>query len=152
MNFSVFWEEVTLSVFLKIWTLHILHMGVLCYLKLRGCNWTDYKTVCFHISLFLWYKFGRWIVRDVPIAGSHRSPELTPLDIFLWHNVKVVVCTKTFADLQDILNVLEHHLKGQARQASIEILTAFLLKMQVFACYALSIGITLPAFGRTVVG
>ena len=50
------------------------------------------------------------------------------------------------------MNILEHHLKDHTRYARIEILTAFLLKIQVFEFYAVSTGITLPAFGRTMVG
>jgi predicted MarR family transcription regulator len=57
----------------------------------------------------------RWIIRDMPIAGSQRSPNLTPLDIFLWYYVKEVLCTKTVADLQNILNILEKHLKSHAK-------------------------------------
>jgi hypothetical protein len=37
---------------------------------------------------------GRWVGRGGPIAWPPRSPDLTPLDVFLWGSVKDQVAAK----------------------------------------------------------
>jgi hypothetical protein len=52
---------------------------------------------------------GRWIVISGPTAWPPRSPELTPLDLFLWGYVKNIVYQVKINDLQ--------HLKARIRDA-----------------------------------
>jgi hypothetical protein len=51
----------------------------------------------------------RWIGRSGPIAWPPRSPDLTPLDIFLWSYVQNIVYQVKINDLQ--------HLKARIRDA-----------------------------------
>ena len=46
---------------------------------------------------------GRWISQDGPTAWPPRSPEITPLDFFLWGFVKDVVYSTKVANLQELL-------------------------------------------------
>jgi hypothetical protein len=51
---------------------------------------------------------GRWIGRGGPVAWPPRSPDLTPLDFFLWGHIKTVVYerpTTTLLDLQERISV-----------------------------------------------
>jgi hypothetical protein len=52
---------------------------------------------------------GRWIGRCGPIAWLLRSPDLTPLDFFLWGYVKNIVYQIKLNNLQ--------HLKARIRDA-----------------------------------
>jgi hypothetical protein len=52
---------------------------------------------------------GRWIGRGGRIAWPPRSPDLTPLDFFLWGYVKNIVYQVKINDLQ--------HLKARMRDA-----------------------------------
>jgi hypothetical protein len=52
---------------------------------------------------------GKWIGRDGPIAWPPRSPDLTPLEIFLWGYVKNIVYKVKINDLQ--------HLRARIRDA-----------------------------------
>jgi hypothetical protein len=52
---------------------------------------------------------GRWVGRVGPIASPPRSPELTPLDFFLWVYVKNIVYQVEINGLQ--------HLKARIRDA-----------------------------------
>ena len=45
---------------------------------------------------------GRWIGRRGPIEWAPRSPDLTPLDFYLWGYVKQVVYKETIHDLNDL--------------------------------------------------
>jgi hypothetical protein len=45
---------------------------------------------------------GRWIGRGGPIAWPPRSPDLTPLDFFLWGYVKSIVYQVKIKDLQHL--------------------------------------------------
>src|SRR5207253_8482615 len=44
----------------------------------------------------------RWIGRDGPIAWPPRSPDITPLDFFLWGYVKDIVFRTKVTGLQDL--------------------------------------------------
>ena len=45
---------------------------------------------------------GRWIGRDGPIAWPPHSPDITPLDFFLWGYVKDIVFRTKVTGLQDL--------------------------------------------------
>ena len=56
-----------------------------------------------NVRQFLDEKFpGRWVGRDGPIPWPPRSPDLTPLDFFLWGFVKDQVYRTKVTDLQDL--------------------------------------------------
>ena len=44
----------------------------------------------------------KWIGRDSPISLAPRSPDLAPLDFFLWGFVKTKVYTSNIDDLKNI--------------------------------------------------
>ena len=44
----------------------------------------------------------RWIGRDGPIPWLSRSPDITPLDFFLWGYVKDIVCPTKVRDVSDL--------------------------------------------------
>jgi hypothetical protein len=77
-----------------------------------------------HISAtmlgFTWTE--RWIDRSGPIAWPPRSPDLTPLDFFLWGYVKNIVYQVKINDLQATWNEVEYRLDiCRAKGAHIEI-------------------------------
>ena len=43
----------------------------------------------------------RWIGKDGPISGPPRSPDITPLDFFLWGYVKDIVYRTKVRDITD---------------------------------------------------
>jgi hypothetical protein len=45
---------------------------------------------------------GRWIGRDEPIAWPLWSPDITPLDFFMWGYVKDIIYANPVLDLQDL--------------------------------------------------
>lgn len=45
---------------------------------------------------------GRWIGRDGPTDWPPRSPDITPLDFFLWSYVKDTVYANTVREFQDL--------------------------------------------------
>lgn len=47
---------------------------------------------------------GRWIGRDGPIPWPPRSPDITPLDFFLWGYVKDRVFAKKVQDIEELKN------------------------------------------------
>jgi hypothetical protein len=52
---------------------------------------------------------GRWIGRRGPVEWPPRSPDLTPLNFFLWGHLKSVVCSnreRSIAQLQDNIRVV----------------------------------------------
>uniref|UniRef100_A0A3Q2XIB6 Uncharacterized protein n=1 Tax=Hippocampus comes TaxID=109280 RepID=A0A3Q2XIB6_HIPCM len=56
-----------------------------------------------HVRGFLNQKFpDRWIGRDGPIPWPPRSPDITPLDFFLWGYVKDIVYRKKLRDITDL--------------------------------------------------
>ena len=44
----------------------------------------------------------RWIERDGPIPWPPRSPDITPLNFFLWGYVKDIVCRTKMRDINDL--------------------------------------------------
>ena len=44
----------------------------------------------------------RWIGRDGPISWPPRSPDVTPLDFFLWGYIKDIVFATKVADLAEL--------------------------------------------------
>jgi hypothetical protein len=44
----------------------------------------------------------RWLGRDCPIAWPPRSPDITPLDFFLWGSVKDKVYTTQVTGVEDL--------------------------------------------------
>jgi hypothetical protein len=44
----------------------------------------------------------RWIQRDVPTPWPPRSPDITPLDLFLWGYVKDKVFWTPISDITDL--------------------------------------------------
>ncbi len=55
---------------------------------------------------------GRWIGRGGPISWAPRSPDLTPLDFFLWGFIKTKVYTRTVVDIDDLKNRIEEEIKS----------------------------------------
>jgi hypothetical protein len=45
---------------------------------------------------------GRWVGRGGPTAWPPRSPDLTPLDFFVWGFIKDVVCSRKVRDVADL--------------------------------------------------
>jgi hypothetical protein len=65
----------------------------------------DGASVHFAKSVRLWLneKFGdRWIGRGGPISWAPRSPDLTPLDFFLWGYIKTNIYKTRIKDLDDL--------------------------------------------------
>jgi hypothetical protein len=60
----------------------------------------------------------RWIGRGGPIRWPPRSPDLTPLDYFLWDYVKDRVCLTPMNDLAD----LRAHIRETIATVSMDIL------------------------------
>jgi hypothetical protein len=71
---------------------------------------------------------GRWIGRGGPIALSPRSPDLTPLDFFLWDYVKNIVYQVKINDLQ--------HLKARIRDDVVAVTTWNEVKYRLDICHA----------------
>ena len=56
-----------------------------------------------HVREFLNETFpNRWIGRDGPIPWPPRSPDITPLDFFLWGYVKDIVYKTKVRDIDDL--------------------------------------------------
>ena len=56
-----------------------------------------------HVCEFLNETFpNRWIGRDGPIPWSPRSPDITPLDFFLWGYLKDIVYKTKVWDIDDL--------------------------------------------------
>ncbi len=55
---------------------------------------------------------GRWIGRRGPIEWAPRSPDLTPLDFFLWGYVKQLVYKETIKDLNDLRQKITRAVKS----------------------------------------
>ena len=56
-----------------------------------------------HVHGFLYPTFPhRWIGRDGPIPWPPRSPDITPLDFFLWGYVKDIVYRAKIRDITDL--------------------------------------------------
>ena len=51
---------------------------------------------------------GRWIGRRGPVEWPPRSPDLTPLDFFLWGHLKSVVYTNRPRTVQALRENIEH--------------------------------------------
>ena len=63
----------------------------------RQCHWG------LKVRAYLDTKFpGRWIGRDGPTPWSPRSPDLTPLDFFLWGFIKTQVFKTPVTDLVEL--------------------------------------------------
>jgi hypothetical protein len=55
------------------------------------------------VKAFLDQQFpGKWIGRRDPIAWPPRSPDLTPLDLFLWEYIKYLVCQSKVQDVAEL--------------------------------------------------
>ena len=52
----------------------------------------------------------RWIGRDGPIPRPPRSPDITPLDFFLWGYVKDIVYRTKVRDVSDLQQRIIKHL------------------------------------------
>ena len=55
---------------------------------------------------------GRWIGRRGPVEWAPRSPDLTPLDFFLWGYMKQLVYKKTIKDLNDLRQKITRAVKS----------------------------------------
>ncbi|CAF1240464.1 unnamed protein product [Didymodactylos carnosus] len=55
---------------------------------------------------------GRWIGRDDPISWAPRSPDLTPLDFFLWGYIKPKVYKTKVNDIAELKERIEQEIKG----------------------------------------
>ena len=56
-----------------------------------------------HVRQFLNQTFpDRWIGRDGPIPWPPRSPDITPLDFFLWGYVKDIMYRTKIQDITDL--------------------------------------------------
>ncbi|KAJ4440508.1 hypothetical protein ANN_08649 [Periplaneta americana] len=63
--------------------------------------------VCLHYRMCEYGKFNspdRWIGRGGPIAWPPRSPELNPLDFYLWGHLKSLVYSSPVPDLESLRN------------------------------------------------
>ncbi|GFS84977.1 uncharacterized protein TNCV_1305861 [Trichonephila clavipes] len=56
--------------------------------------------VCNHLHTSY---LGRWIGRSGAIAWPSRSPDLDPLDYFIWDHLKWLVCETLVATLEDLI-------------------------------------------------
>jgi hypothetical protein len=67
--------------------------------------------LCHHVRNHLNRQMaGRWIGKSGPNAWPPRSPDLTPLDFFLWYYMKNIVVTVTPNILQATWNEVEYRL------------------------------------------
>ena len=48
----------------------------------------------------------RWVGRDGPIPRPPRSPDITPLNFFLWGYVKDIVYRTKFRDINDLQHLI----------------------------------------------
>jgi len=55
---------------------------------------------------------GRWIGRGGPIRWAPRSPDLTPLDFFLWDYLKSIVYQPPCQDLAELKNRIHHEIES----------------------------------------
>ena len=55
---------------------------------------------------------GRWIGRGGPISWAPRSPDLTPLDFFLWGYIKAKVYKTKVNDIADLKERIEQESKA----------------------------------------
>jgi hypothetical protein len=64
---------------------------------------------CHHIKKHLDIEMaGRWISRGGPITWPLRSPDLTPLDFFLWSYVKNIVYQFKISDFQHLEDCIKN--------------------------------------------
>lgn len=50
----------------------------------------------------------RWIGRNGPVRWSPRSPDITPLDFFLWGHIKALVYRTPVQNIQDLTNRIQN--------------------------------------------
>jgi hypothetical protein len=50
----------------------------------------------------------RWIGRGGPVPWLSRSPDLTPLDFYLWEHLKTVVYATTVNDAEDLCECVQN--------------------------------------------
>lgn len=68
----------------------------------------------------VWYGGDRWIGRGGPVPWPPRSPDLTPLDFFLWGRVKDLVYGQTGHDNIRSVVELKRRIKRAFRQVKSE--------------------------------
>ena len=59
----------------------------------------------------------RWVGRGGPISWAPRSPDLTPLDFFLWGYVKTNVYKTRVRDLDDLREKITREIEGIRRES-----------------------------------
>ena len=57
---------------------------------------------CVFVSFLMKHFSDRWIGRDGPISWPPCSPDITPLDFFLWGYVKDIVYQTKVRDITDL--------------------------------------------------
>ena len=58
-----------------------------------------------------WNLPGRWIERRGPIEWAPRSPDLSPLDFFLWGYLKQKVYSKPVKDLEELRKKIKNYIR-----------------------------------------
>lgn len=77
--------------------------------------------------------FGRWIGRNGPIAWPPRSPDLTPLDFYLWGRMKDIVYSNIINTRDDLINrIHEAGVEIQAELRNVDIANS--LRTRILLC------------------
>lgn len=92
--------------------------------RLKRCSAIEFVSMSDHIIYFLFAQVypQRWIGRGGPVAWPPRSPDLTPLDFFLWGYVKARIYHTRPENPED--------LKGRIRAACASVDAAMLQRVQ----------------------
>jgi hypothetical protein len=73
----------------------------------------------------------RWIGRGGPILWAPRSPDLTPLDFFLWGHVKNNVYKSPIKDMNDLKTKIEMEIKSITKETLSNVFSNIVKRMNL---------------------
>jgi hypothetical protein len=74
---------------------------------------------------------GRWIGRGGPISWAPRSPDLTPLDFFLWGYVKTNVYKTKVNNITDLKDRIEQEIKAIKKETLENVFDGIVKRLKV---------------------
>jgi hypothetical protein len=74
---------------------------------------------------------GRWTGRGGPIRWAPRSPDLTPLDFFLWGYVKANVYQSRYANLAELKGAIHQEIKAISKKTLPDVFSNILKRMDL---------------------
>ena len=105
-------------------------------LPLRGSMFFQQDGASLHSALivrnYLHEQFpGRWIGRFGPIEWPPRSPDLTPLDFFLWGHLKSVVYRNRPRNIDELKEAIRQEIRSIPRETLLRAKRSFLERIEL---------------------